>query len=225
MTPEPKRRLTATELAHLVGVSRQAIADAKRRGALAPDAQGLYDITSSTVERFISKLPHQRRAAQRKALHASERQDEKAPESAIASEPERPRARNTEQLGGESEESYTSAERRLKIAQANLADARYREKIGTLIPRDLVSVFLNRLWQIDSSEFVTRGDRMADMLAAISRSADDDGTASLEINRLLTEDAYAEQRRKKEMLHKYLKSIKSGLDDTPTEEGAENDPQ
>ena len=235
------RYVTASELGRLVGVSRQAVADAKRKEIISPNREGLFDIMDPEIEQWIHQRPIQRTTAARKK--AREASSPSAPEvlERVANNPPKTtgaRALAAAQDGAEIEEiekpnvryrgergssggdpSYASSERKLKAAQAEVWQCRAQERRGELLPKVLVEAFLNKLYAIDQSQWLCRGDRIAAQIVAIVHSASDDGSAELEVNRALTEDAYSEQRSKKRELENFLESIKSKLDDEPNEGG------
>jgi hypothetical protein len=222
------RYLTASELGRLVGVSRQAVADAKRKGLISPNREGLFDIMSVDLEQWIKKRPYQRvQAARKTAREASSPFPAEIVGSAKPSEEMEdteldemeeltPNARHRSARGSsKGDPSYAESERKLKAAQADFWSTRAAEKRGEYIPKPIVEAFFNKLYAIEQSQFLVRGDRMAANLVAIVRSATDN-EAELAVNRALTEDAYKEQSYKKAELEKFLHSIKAELNEEAT---------
>jgi hypothetical protein len=228
----PARYLTGAQLGRLVGVTRGAVADAKRKGTISPNREGLYDIMDTNIEQWIQKRPYQRTAAAHKRdREATPEPSSPAASSTVESTAESPQSpppsRAAAAQDGELEErkanaryrssrgstrgdpSYAESERKLKAYQAMYWETRAKEKRGDYIARHVVELFIQKLWSIDSSMFLTRGDRIADQLAAIARSASSDGEAALKINNELTKDAYREQASKKREMSDFLKQIKS----------------
>jgi hypothetical protein len=246
-----ERYLTGAELGRLIGISRQAVAEAKRKGAIHTNAKGLFDLLDLDIEEWLKKLPFQRTAAahkkDREAINPSaasvlERATKNPPVTAGARtivdaakaaaredaelEERKASARYRSSHGStRGDPSYADSERKLKAAQADFWETRAKERRGEYIPRHVVELFIQKLWSIDSSQFLTRGDRIADQLAAMARSAESDSKASLQINDALTRDAYQEQGAKKRDMTDFLKQIKSkhSIDDDPDAALFDND--
>jgi hypothetical protein len=227
-----ERYLSGADLGRLVGVSRQAVSDARRKGIIKTGPDGLFDILDQDVEQWLKKLPFQRRASahkkDREALTPSASEVlAKAAEDPPATAGARalvgdtrasalqdgeldPNARNRSARGStRSDPSYAESERKLKAAQADFWDTRAKERRGEFISRAMVETFISKLWAIDTAQFLTRADRIGASLAAMARSAASDDEATIEINDALTQDAYQEQRAKKREMNDFLKSIKS----------------
>lgn len=216
------RYLTASELGRLVGVSRQAVAEARRKEIIKPNTEGLFDILDPDIEQWIAKRPYQRVQAVRKtardaqgaaAATSEDATDEKDLDELDALEERKASARYRSTRGSSKDDpSYAESERKLKAAQASYWEDRAAKARGDLISRDLVDAFLNKLWQIDQSHFITRGDRISASIVALVRSTTGDAEAEIAVNRVLTDDAYEEQRFKKGEIEKYLQIINGKLE-------------
>jgi hypothetical protein len=220
------RYLSGADLGRVIGVSRQAVGEAKRKGMIHTNAEGLFDLLDPDIDQWLKKLPFQRTAAAHKRDReaASPATAENPPEIVDLQDGELDRnARNRSARGSTRDDpSFATSERKLKAAQASYWECRAKERRGDLLPKVLVETFLNKLYVIDQSMFLSRGDRMAADIVAMVHNASDDASAELQVNKALMEDACSEQRSKKRQLEDFLESIKAKLGDAPGE-GADDD--
>lgn len=161
-----------------------------------PGANGRpqYDETSLQIQEYITTSKAQRRRAvgARSPSASKKRPPIRAPAAAAtvpASDPPPPsergqaadqdepfgailspggqRALSSWRRDEEGGESFNAAERRKKIADADMAELKAAERRGELVPRSEVDQVFNQCWAVDASQLLTISQRIAADLAAI----------------------------------------------------------
>ena len=211
--------MTRAELSRLAGVSKPAVTQAIKRGLLFL-TNGEIDANHPKTKAYLSQASGRRIAAtqEKKARTPTKPSEPMTQKSAEKPRPSELSAPKTPEPKARSErrdkpktsegETFEEAQLREKIERADKLALENRQKRGELIQVSLVHSFLSRLYAIDTSQFLTRGDRIAATCAGAARAAASDDEASVRVNDLLTSDAYTEQAFKKKLIQDFLKSQK-----------------
>ena len=164
-----KELLTQGRFATLVGVKQPSISEAVRRGRLRANEKGLIDPADELSRRYIEKHPYQRR--RKDGRSKSPRRKLKGSASARGRKPKSATRSPGTTVGGE---SYAEAERREKVANANLKEMRLRQGRGELVLRADVHRVFAHLYAVHSSQLKTLADKLGPDVAAAFKLTDAD---------------------------------------------------
>lgn len=194
----------------MAGVSLPAVSQAVKRKKLNKTGKGIETEDPLTIAYLSQASGRRRSATAQKASRPPPPANPEAPKQPPAvptSERERKKP-PSDDPGDESEETYEEAQLREKIERADKLALENMEKRGELIKRSVVHTFISRLYAVDTTHFLTRGDRMAASIVGKVRSLPGDDEATIKVNDLLTEDAYKEQDHKKKLIRDFLRALK-----------------
>ena len=199
--------MTQADFARAAGVSRAAIAQAISRGRLHKDASGGIDENAAESVAYLSTVKRQRRQAHRE-------KPENPPLRIVTSEREprprrerRPREAGVNVDADHSGESYSDAERRDKIAAADLKEQKLAITRGDLLPREQVKLVLSKVYAVIRAQVKTLGERIGPDLTA-SLGLDD--SKSLVVQSAVEEDVEMVLVQIKADILAYLEQIGDG---------------
>ena len=214
--------MTRADLARAAGVTRGAITQAISSGRVVVSVDGTIDPEADSTRTYLATAKAQRRRGGARAPKepvipppvpapspaATVPTSERPPPSEPAEIPDPFGALGP--LGGqrllsswkrdeEGGESFNAAERRKKIADADMAEIKASERRGELVPRAEVDAAFNQCWTIDSSELLTIAQQLSPELGAIF-GVDDPGKVTAAQERLDLEIRSALDHSKAHML-------------------------
>ena len=214
--------MTRADLARAAGVTRGAITQAISSGRVVVSVDGTIDPEADSTRTYLATAKAQRRrggALAPKEPVIPPPVPAPAPAATVPT-PERPPPSEPAEipdpfgalgpLGGqrllsswkrdeEGGESFNAAERRKKIADADMAEIKAAERRGELVPRAEVDAAFNQCWTIDSSELLTIAQQLSPELGAIF-GVDDSGKVTAAQERLDLEIRSALDHSKAHML-------------------------
>ena len=211
--------ISGSELARRAGISRQAVHNLIKANKLPVilDVNGRpqFDETSPEIQTYIAEGHHQRRAAvgSRAGKTAEKQSSVGAPSLQLAgSDPLVPgmaemngqRPLMSWKRNSDGGESYNEAERRKKIADADMAELKAAERRGELVERASVDKVFNQCWAIDASRLLTISQRIAADLAAVFGV--DDGQKVTAAQELLDLEIRGALGQSKKLLMEWLQS-------------------
>lgn len=194
------------EVARIAGVTAMAISKAVKEGRLDRVPEGIDLKAQKTIDYIAAHKKSPALVGKKKGSkkHELSRSEQKRLEIQIAAAA-RPPAAGPSEINGE---TFNLANLRDKIASAHLKEQKLAQQRGQLIQRSLIHAFLSKLYAVDTAQFLTRGDRMAAIVSGAARSAASDDEATINVNKLLSDDSYREQEQKKDMIREFLRSMK-----------------
>lgn len=228
------RHLNQTKFAEELGVSRQAVNKAIRGGLLVKHGSGrgaYIDMDcpltraykksgSSNRHRSKSTKPHSKPKAKSSKKH-KKKSTSKLDGVDKSAEPStgKPEETSPEPSGNEEAvDAYASkqeVERIKKLKEIDKLDLHNKTTRGQLIPRELVQLFINSMYEIDNGQWRTLGLKIAaDIAAALGI---DDDEMIRKIADLVDKEALSILKQIKREQKKFLKSIGAKkLDDNKT---------
>jgi hypothetical protein len=162
MARKPKREMVnGSELARRLGVSRSAVAKAKREGRISPDAAGLYDLVATT-EAFLGSRSRSPSPAPRGGGNRSPRARDDASSSAGPDASPAPRAPRV-QADDKKRADWAMLKEREQFLKLRLER---RELQRSLVRRSVVEHEFSELGVLIRDRFRALGKRLRDRLAA-----------------------------------------------------------
>jgi len=198
--------MTLADFARKSNVSRAAITQLIKRGRLRKNADGGIDEDDELAREYITTVKRQRRQALRKKERESPKREVPAkvtPKKPAVKTARERRVDNSDETEGE---SFTEAERRDKIAAANLKEQKLAITRGELLPRDQVKLILSRVYAVHRAQLKTLSERMGPEIAAVLGAED----RALVVQSMIDEDTTKVLEQIKSDLYAYLESIGDG---------------
>ncbi len=201
--------LTQAQLAKKLGISVPAVSQATKRGRAVRNSEGQYDLADPVNSDYAKNSRRQRRSAIRKKAGERDHPIDASGAPPAARGKTSRRSRRVEDPDETEGESFNEAERRDKVAAANLKEQKLEITRGELLPRSQVKLVLSKIYAVHRAQFKTLGERIGPDLTATLGLED---SKVLIVQSVVDEDVGAILEQIKSEILAYLESIGDGED-------------